>query len=81
MTLVVDISDMDLSAIAARISAWLPAKYPSPALDVQVYRDSPSSQIVHSQDTAYDIPSECVEHKDLPYRFPVRVQDGCRFGD
>lgn len=81
MALVVDVSDKDLSAIAARISAWLLAGYPSFGQDIQMYRDPPSSQIIHSQDTAYDVSPECIKHKDLPYRLAIGVQDRCRLRD
>ena len=49
-----------------------------PRSDIQVYCDPPSSQIVHSQDTAYYVSSKCIEHEDFPYWLAVGVEDRCR---
>jgi len=69
MPLLVDVSDNDLSAIAACVSA------PGPTvimyLYIQMYCDAPSSQVLDSQHAADHISSQIVEDQDLPYRLAV----------
>lgn len=38
---------------------------------VQMYCDSPASQIIHAQNAAYDISSQIVEDQDLPDRLSI----------
>ena len=35
---------------------------------------APAPQVIDSQDTRYNIATKVIEHKDLPYRIPVRIQ-------
>lgn len=40
-----------------------------------MYCNPPAPQIVYSQHTADDIPTQVVKDKDLPYWIPIRAQD------
>ena len=48
--------------------------------DLQVYRHSPASQVVHAEYAADDISAQRVEYKDLPYRLASGIQYGRGLG-
>ena len=43
-------------------------------MNLQMDGHAPASQVIDSQDTRYHIASKVIEHKNLPYGIPVRIQ-------
>ena len=73
MALAIDVSDIEPSALAVKVSAST-ATMLAQANDrsyVQVYCNTPSSQVIDPQYTTNYIPTKVIEDEDLPYRLAV----------
>lgn len=83
MPLAIDISDIELSALTAGVSASSSTVLLSLEIgfNVQVYCDAPSSQVIDPQYATYYIPTQVVKDQHLPNRFAIRVEDRCGLRD
>ena len=75
MSLAIDVSDMEPSAIAARDSASAAALR---VFDLQMYSDTPAAKVANTEHATNHVSPQIVEDEDLPYWLAICIQHGSR---